>query len=77
MLPVFGNNMEAFPESDHEDDPCGSDCVATLKTVAVMNDDIGDSGGLERNNGDDACFSCCHVIDRGDTEYDDLNEEED
>jgi hypothetical protein len=67
---VFGKNMEAFRESDGEDESCGSGG----DTEDGDSDDGSDAnGGLESNNGDDVSAS---VIARGYTEEDDLNEED-
>jgi hypothetical protein len=58
MDAVFGKNMEAFPESDDEDESCDSDG----DTKESDNDDKIDESS---NNGDDVSAA---VLDRGYTE---------
>jgi hypothetical protein len=69
MTAVFGKNMEAFPESDDEDESCGSDGDSE---DGDSEDSSDASDCVEINNGDDASAA---VIHRGFTEEDDLNDE--
>jgi hypothetical protein len=58
MDAVFGNNMEAFPESDDEDEFCGGDG----DTEDGDSDDDSDESGVESNNVDDVSAA---VVGRG------------
>jgi hypothetical protein len=66
MDAVFGKSMEAFPESDDEDESCDSDGDTE---DSDSNDDSNDNS----NNGDDVPAA---VIDRGCEEEDDRNEDD-
>jgi hypothetical protein len=65
MDAVLGKNMEAFPDSDDEDESCDSDGDAEDGNINV--------GGDYNDDGDNVSAA---VIDRGYTEQDDLNEED-
>jgi hypothetical protein len=66
MDAVFGKNMEAFPQSNDEDESCDSD-------GDTEDGDSDDDSDGSSNNGDDVSAA---AIDRGYKEEDDINEED-
>jgi hypothetical protein len=69
-MDVSVKNVEAFPESNDDDESCGSDGDTEY---GDSDDDSDDSDGVESNNGDGVSAT---VIDRGCTEEEDLNGED-